>query len=350
MEKATNSEANHQSVEGLGVAAPDRQLQDVQTDSLRSWLVVLGSFCTLTCTFGAVSSYGVFQAHYKSSLLSEYSASQISWIGAIQYFLLFFLGLPAGYLADIGYTRHLMVTGSVIVIVSQLCISWCAKYWQFLLVQGIIYGIGCGSLFTPACAVVQPWFEKRRGLALGVIACGAAVGGVICSIVSSSLLPRIGFSWACRVLALLFFVLLSVSCAVSDLQTVGKLLQANSCEIQLIKPYPMSMGTNIDANDFDAIATWGSWLRNTFPAIFEPAFILYLCGLFCATAGVYLPFNFLQQYVGDIGLSGSYSKYMTAYINASSILGRLGGGILADKYVCFAFDLTFIVVKRLIRG
>lgn len=100
------------------------------------------------------------------------------------------------------------------------------------------------------------------------------------------------------------------------------------------------MGTNIAANDFEAIASWDSRLRNTFPAIFEPAFILYLCGLFCATGGVYLPFNFLQQYVGDIGLLGSYlkvpsyafihtssrillSQYMTAYINASSILGRL---------------------------
>lgn len=50
--------------------------------------------------------------------LTEHSASEISWIGSFQLFMLFFLGLPAGRLYDMGYFRYLIAVGSLLLVFS----------------------------------------------------------------------------------------------------------------------------------------------------------------------------------------------------------------------------------------
>ena len=60
----------------------------------RAWFQVIAGHLVNTLTWGYVTSYGVFQTYYVQEL--SYSASDISWIGSIQIFLLF--GLFQGQL------------------------------------------------------------------------------------------------------------------------------------------------------------------------------------------------------------------------------------------------------------
>lgn len=69
------------------------------------------------CTFGFASSFGVFQDYYV--LAGTSTSSNISWIGSLQLFLLFFVGLPAGRLFDAGYFHPLIFCGSI------LYLFWC---------------------------------------------------------------------------------------------------------------------------------------------------------------------------------------------------------------------------------
>lgn len=50
-----------------------------------------------------MNSFGVFQTYYVNSLGK--SPSDISWIGSIQVFLVFFIGTFTGRLTDAGYFR-----------------------------------------------------------------------------------------------------------------------------------------------------------------------------------------------------------------------------------------------------
>jgi len=52
--------------------------------------------------------------------------------------------------------------------------------WQFYLSYFIFGGLGFSALFSPVMATVGFWFEKHKGLAIGLVAAGGAAGqGVV---------------------------------------------------------------------------------------------------------------------------------------------------------------------------
>jgi hypothetical protein len=55
-----------------------------------------------------LNAYGVFQEYYIDSVLKNYSQSDIAWIGAMQYFFIFGMGLFAGRAFDLGMFKPLM--------------------------------------------------------------------------------------------------------------------------------------------------------------------------------------------------------------------------------------------------
>lgn len=56
---------------------------------------------------------------------------------------------------------------------------------------------------------VSTYFLKKRGAALGAVAAGSSLGGVIFPIMVSHLLPEVGFGWTMRICAFLILALLS---------------------------------------------------------------------------------------------------------------------------------------------
>lgn len=50
---------------------------------------------------------------------------------------------------------------------------------HFMLVFGVLGGIGTAMIFTPAVSSVGHWFLRRRANATGIATCGGALGGVM---------------------------------------------------------------------------------------------------------------------------------------------------------------------------
>lgn len=59
---------------------------------------VAGVWLLQFCMTGTVISFGVTQTYYKQHFLSEYTLSQLSWIGSVQLFLEYIFGLSVGHL------------------------------------------------------------------------------------------------------------------------------------------------------------------------------------------------------------------------------------------------------------
>ena len=127
---------------------------------------------TLRLTVGA----GVFQTFYVETLLKDEGASTISWVGSIQGFLLVFVGIITGPLFDYGYLRALLVAGTFLVVFGTMATSLCTEYWQVVLSQGVVVGLGCGCLFVPSVAILPSYFSTRKALALGIGASGSSLG------------------------------------------------------------------------------------------------------------------------------------------------------------------------------
>jgi MFS family permease len=55
---------------------------------------------------------------------------------------------------------------------------------------------------------VSTYFNKKRGAALGLVAAGSSLGGVIFPIMVVHLIPEVGFAWTMRICAFLILALL----------------------------------------------------------------------------------------------------------------------------------------------
>lgn len=158
---------------------------------------------------GVNTSFGVFQTYYMQEL--HRSPDDISWIGSLQIFFLFFLGTFAGRLTDAGYFRIVFLCGSFLTCLGIFMASISKTYWPILLSQGICTGVGNALLFTPALAIVGTYFKKRRALAFGVTATGTATGGLIFPTMARQLLPQIGLAWTLRSIGLVQVVTLGLA-------------------------------------------------------------------------------------------------------------------------------------------
>jgi hypothetical protein len=79
-------EGPHIEAEGSGQSVPTANESDYPEGGLSAWLVVIGAWFGLFCTFGLVTCVGVFLEYYQTGPLARYSASTISWITSLQVF------------------------------------------------------------------------------------------------------------------------------------------------------------------------------------------------------------------------------------------------------------------------
>lgn len=173
---------------------------------LTAWTqVLMGHICIMN-TWGYINSFGAFQTYYTTSL--GVPGSEISWIGTIQVWLLFFIGTVAGRATDAGLFRRVYILGVFLTLLGIFMTSLCTEYWQLFLAQGVCTGLGNGLMFCPTVALVATYFSKNRALAIGLTASGSATGGLIYPTMVRQLLPQLGFGWTVRILG---FVSLATS-------------------------------------------------------------------------------------------------------------------------------------------
>ena len=131
------------------------------------WLIIF-------VTWGFVNSFGAFQSYYTEILPED--PSTISWIGSIQVFLTFFIGAFSGRLLDAGLFVPTLFVGGILQLLGIFMTSLSTKWWQLLLSQGVLTGIGGGIFFCPSMGLIATYFSDRRALAVGIVSTGNSVG------------------------------------------------------------------------------------------------------------------------------------------------------------------------------
>ncbi|KAJ7437974.1 major facilitator superfamily domain-containing protein [Mycena galericulata] len=278
---------------------------------LRAWLVVFGAFFSTFSTFGYTNSWGVFQTFYQLHLLKDSSSSAIAWIGSIQIALTFGIAVLMGRLFDNGWFALPAACASVALVVLTILTGQCTEFWHFLLCQGFGIGVASGIIFGPTLALVSHWFNHRRSTAMGIVAAGSSMGGLIIPILVQNLIPWIGFQWTTRVLALVLLL------------TTGIL---NLCLKRRLQPVKTSGG----------IFNWRAFK-------YRP-FALYTLAVFICFFGLYTPLTYLDVSATNAGIDPSFDVYLLSFANASSGAGRIVTGLLADRIGCMSVMIpgTFV--------
>jgi MFS family permease len=149
--------------------------------------------------------------------------------------------------------------------------------------------LGTGALFVPSMAIISTYFSKRVATAIGIVASGSSLGGVIYPIVFHRLLPQIGFAWTTRVLG---FIILATS-IIPVVVSRPRVLPAKSRALLDLK------------------------------AFLVPAYSLQVVGFFCGFMGLYMPFFYAQVYAIQRHITNeNLAFYLLAVMNSTSVFGR----------------------------
>ncbi|PWN50848.1 MFS general substrate transporter [Violaceomyces palustris] len=259
---------------------------------LKAWLVVAGTFAMIMTNFGLVTSYGIFQTYYKQHQLSHLAAAQITWIGSLQTFFVYGGSFLFGKLCDDHGPKWLLITGSL--------------YWQFVLVHGIIFGIGGSMIFLPSLTIVNQYFDKKRGQAMGVIIGAASLGGVVWPLILQSLFDsKLGFQWGTRLASLILATFLGLGCL-----TMKPLLPPKKT------------------------TSWKGYL-----SIFkgDANYVLFVLGVTFLWINFFTPYFYIPSIASRYGfgkggvLGGISPSNCVTVMNASSFFGRILSGPISDR-------------------
>lgn len=277
---------------------------DAPDGGTRAWLQVAGSFVVFGNLWGMTFAFGTFQSYYELTYLTSTDASTISWIGTICTFLLILGGVASGPLFDWGYFRTMLLAGALVETLSVFLLSLCSEYYQILLAQGILAGLGNGLLYIPGLALVGRAFKKRRALAMGITTCGAPVGGIIYTLTFERLINYMSFGWTVRVMG---FIMLASYCVAFPLVLwkAGNVGDISSGQARKL----------FDKSAFKDLPFW-----------------TYTTSNFLIFCGYMVPFYYMASYGQiELGMDRSDANYVIIYAQAASIIGRLGAAFAAAR-------------------
>ncbi|KAK4217542.1 putative monocarboxylate transporter [Rhypophila decipiens] len=188
---------------------------------LHAWLTVVGSFCITTAVYGLSNSVGVIQPYWAQHQLASFSVHNIAWISGANIFLCLFLGVQFGPWFDRFGPRWLLAVGSLVYLAGLAGISLLPPedsgiyspgmlFGLLLLLWGVVMGTGAALCCTVAVSVLAHWFNRRRGLAAGVVFVGSSIGGAVFPLILRSTFGSIGWAWSMRIILLIVAVLLAI--------------------------------------------------------------------------------------------------------------------------------------------
>ncbi|OKL62539.1 hypothetical protein UA08_02155 [Talaromyces atroroseus] len=289
----------------------------------RSTMALLGCMGAVFCTVGFLNAFGVFETYYATNILSNESDSNIGWIGALNIFLLFAGSLITGRILDLFGPAVMFWVGSIITVFAIMMVSLCKTFWEFILAQGIVLGVGETLLLCPAVALVGQHFKKRLSIALGITIAGSSLGGVVWPVVMHSLLdsPSIGFGWSMRIAGFIMLPILAVSSMIA-------------------RPPIEAKNSTTAAKPSKPAWDWS--------LVTKPAMALTASAFFFVYFGMFMPFFYTTDYALAQGFSSNLSFYTISLVNGASLFGRILPGFVADKYGRFNLCIIMITFSGII--
>ncbi|KAF8882756.1 MFS general substrate transporter [Gymnopilus junonius] len=296
---------------------PDGLDETFPEGGFQAWAAVAGGFLAQFTCFGYINSFGVYQDFYVRRYLTNFTPSDIGWIGGIQIFLNFSLGAFSGMIFDRGYSKHLMYSSTLLYAISLFCLSLAHQnsYYQIFLTNGVGLGIASGLTYPGSFAITGHYFVKKRPLAVGLVSSGAALGAVIHPIMLNRLINGpVGFHNGVRISAAMNTVLLLVACWLTRTRLAPKSQQ----NFLIMK-----------------------WAR-------EPQYLSLLIGSVFVFLGLFFSPFYLQLDAILHGVPPNFAFYGLSILNAASFFGRTVTGYYGRKLGVFNLGASFTTAAGIV--
>lgn len=210
-------------------------------------------------------------------------------------------GVLMGKMADKYGIMVPMMIGSSLLGVGFIAAAFAPNYWSYVAASSLLIGLfGCATTFGPLVADVSLWFQKRRGIAVAIVASGNYLAGTIWPPILTRSVQDYGWRTS--------FIFIGVACVVLMLP-LSLMLRQRSPTLDLVSPITATKTTD------GTIYTQG---------------LLMLAGLACCVA-MAMPQVHIIAYCGDLGFGPAAGAQMLSLMLGCGVVSRLASGLLADK-------------------
>ncbi|MGI9425170.1 MAG: MFS transporter [Hyphomicrobiaceae bacterium] len=271
-----------------------------------SWLVAIVALTLLFVAFGSI--YIVVVA--LKQMASEYGNQRA--IPALAYSLAWFGGavggLGMGPLAERIGVQWTVIFGATMA-AAGLALSSQGEVWQLYLGHGVLIGVlGNAGINAPLLIYATRWFDRRRGMALGLISSGQYLAGAVWPAVFERVIAEIGWRQT-----MLYYGLLEVAIIIP------------LALIFLSAAPPDSAAQSHPAGSPQVSPMDGLGLRPN--ALFA---MLAIANFLCCVP-MAMPNAHLIALCGDLGLSARTGAAMLSLLLVCAIISRQFWGWMADR-------------------
>lgn len=256
---------------------------------------------------GMMQSVGTFQSYLELNQLNDYTAGDIGWISGMYIFLSMLVDIQVGPVLDQRGPVVVGIVGGGCIVVMFILLGECKTYWQFMLCFGILGGLATTIAGTVGVTVVAKLFSRRRGLAIGVALTDSSIGTVIFPIMLRSLLPKLGWSWSMRILALIIL----------GIFFLGTLCLIPYSRLARLVALPVTKKPGIAVLNLSAFRSIPFSLVSVMS--FAIQFVLYGIG------------GLLPTFAIEAGLKAEAGYTLLSIVGGASAVGRVIPGLVGDK-------------------
>jgi predicted MFS family arabinose efflux permease len=285
------------------------------------WIVLGITFFVILVVAGMRSATSVIMIPLEDEF--KWSRADISLAFAINLTIYGFSGpFIAAWMEKLG-VRKIMAYAMIILVLGISMSLVMTDVWQLHIIWGVIIGLGSGVFLTVLSATVaNRWFEKRRGMVVGLLMSSTAAGQMIFLPLLSSIIET--SSWR---MALLLFIILGILMIpliiflMRDDPSEKGLLPYGATDNEIKKE--VSSKNNPISTAFEGlrigVRSWPFWLL---------AFSFFICGL--STSGL-MGTHFIPASVHH-GIPEVRAASLFAFMGFFNIIGTLFSGWLSDRF------------------
>ncbi|XP_036392551.1 monocarboxylate transporter 9b [Megalops cyprinoides] len=352
------------------------------------WVIVLVSFMAQFLAYGSPQSVGVLYPEWLDAF--QEGKGLTAWVGS----LVSGVGLIASPICSacvINFGARPVTIFSGVMVAGGLMLSAFAPNVPFLIFSyGIVVGLGCGLVYAATVTITCQYFDKRRGLALGIVTTGTSVGGFLYATAQNELIELFGLDGCLLIVGALALNLIACAGPMRPLHLPGYYLKQKAAyeraEEQHFSqsekppvtedPIKTTTGTaekgptvndlliTVDAKDALAYEktflsslslvkiikkkqkAYAKYFHTTAEFLHDRVFTSLCIALFLFSLGAFPPVLFMEDVAQSEGLIDGVSIIpLVSIVAITTGLGKLVLGIMADmRWINSLYLYTFTLV------
>ncbi|MCX5998200.1 MAG: MFS transporter [Chloroflexi bacterium] len=275
------------------------------------WLILAASFLIALLTTGVQTSFGVFLKPLQDDF--GWTRAAISLVPSLNLLVTCLFFPVAGWIADTYGPKAIVALGGFSAGLGMVLVSRISAPWQLYVYYSLMVGVGVGCASTPITATVTRWFEKRRGLALGIAQSGTAVGTITLAPLAGYLLSAYGWRTSFLVIGLATGVVVIAAFCLRKQPSVGALTNDQAADIGTEKAASVETGLTLT----EAVRTKAFWLL----------FLVYVLSYGTLMMVLYN----VVAHAEDAGISEATAASFLSAVGGGNIIGFIAGGMASDR-------------------